>query len=109
MFIKGNALNKFKLDGHLLKLNSQIDADTEATQYSLKIEVVDGGPAPARTTTVSVAVDVTSIDDNVPVWETPTNGAYTTSKYSLYIWSTQKAVSQIFRYSFSVSGSLVSK
>lgn len=68
------------MTGQLLKLKNQIDADTEATQYSLKIEVVDAGPAPAHTTTVTLAVFVTGIDDNVPVWEAPSSGSYTTCK-----------------------------
>lgn len=68
------------MTGQLLKLKNQIDADTEATQYSLKIEVVDAGPAPAQTTTVTLAVYVTGIDDNVPVWEAPSSGSYSTCK-----------------------------
>lgn len=68
------------MTGQLLKLKNQIDADTEATQYSLKIEVVDAGPAPAQTTTVTLAVFVTGIDDNVPVWEAPSSRSYTTCK-----------------------------
>ncbi|XP_061179373.1 protocadherin Fat 4-like [Saccostrea echinata] len=73
----GNALDKFKIVGQLLKLKSQIDADTEAIQYRLITEVADAGPAPALTTTVTIDVYITGIDDNVPLWETPTNGAYT--------------------------------
>ncbi|XP_062584764.1 protocadherin Fat 3-like [Saccostrea cucullata] len=80
--IAGNALDKFKIVGQLLKLKSQIDADTEAIQYRLITEVADAGPAPALTTTVTIDVYVTGIDDNVPQWETPTNGAYTASNVS---------------------------
>lgn len=83
-FIEGNALDKFKMTGQLLKLKNQIDADTEATQYSLKIEVVDAGPAPAQTTTLTVAVYVTGMDDNVPVWEAPNSGTYSTCKICPY-------------------------
>jgi hypothetical protein len=67
------------MDGQLLKLKNQIDADTEVTQYSLTVEVVDSGPAPAQTTTLSIDIYVSGIDDNAPVWVTPTNGAYTAS------------------------------
>lgn len=92
----GNALDKFKMVGQLLKLKNQIDADTEAIQYSLTIEVADSGPAPALTTTLTIDVYVTGIDDNVPVWITPTNGAYTASN-TIFLLAFSHPANQVYQ------------
>ncbi|XP_069101545.1 protocadherin Fat 4-like [Argopecten irradians] len=56
-----------------------IDVDTEANSWTLVIKCRDRDTVTKLTTTVTVQVFVTGVDDNVPVWAAPESGTYTAS------------------------------
>ncbi|KAK3101524.1 hypothetical protein FSP39_004214, partial [Pinctada imbricata] len=74
----GNTLNKFKVNQGILKLAAQIDVDTEPNSFTVTIAVKDRG-SPVHTSTVTVDVFVSGVDDNPVVWNTADDGVYDVS------------------------------
>lgn len=65
-------------DGSVL-IKTQIDVDTEATNWPLVIRIVDNG-VPQLTSFVNIDVLVEGVDDIQPVWKAPESGTYSVCK-----------------------------
>ncbi|XP_028323053.1 protocadherin Fat 3 [Gouania willdenowi] len=73
--LKGDRINHFWIDPvtGLLKINKRLDREL-VSRYSLSVQAFDSG-SPAKSSTVTVNIDISDINDNPPVFSPPNSTA----------------------------------